>query len=280
MSKFALCVGVNEFEHLPRNNWLNGCVNDAEDCASLLAARYGFPDKSVTLLTDAAATKDAVIGELTTAVERAKLGELDHLVFTFSSHGTQVPDAEGDDEESDRADEAFATYDMRQAGDHWDRNTLIVDDELHDLFAQVPSGVLLDVILDTCHSGSGLRSIDLLLTRQPKFVPPPTVAGLEHVESADPRAFRDLVKNSSVDGGPVLFAACRSDQTAADARFGDRYNGAFTYFFLQALADHDHLSRADVLKKVRRNLSAERFPQRAQLEGPAKSLEAPWGSLA
>lgn len=279
MSKFALCVGVNEFEHLPRNNWLNGCVNDAEDCASLLTGRYGFPDKSVKLLTNAAATKARVIGELTTAVERAKGGELHHLVFTFSSHGTQVPDAEGDDDEADLADEAFATYDMRQAGDQWDPNTLIVDDELHDLFAQVPSGVLLEVILDTCHSGTGLKSIDLLLTRQPKFVPPPTAAGLEHVESADPRAFRDLVKNSSGNGRPVLFAACRSDQTAADARFGNRYNGAFTYFFLKALADHEHLSRTDVLKNVRRSLSAERFPQRAQLEGPAKSLEAAWGTL-
>jgi hypothetical protein len=279
MSKIALCVGVNEFEHLPRNNWLNGCVNDAEDCASLLTSQYRFPEKSVKLLTNAAATKASVIGELTAAVERANAGELDHLVFSFSSHGTQVPDAEGDDE-ADLADEAFATYDMRQAGDQWDPNTLIVDDELHDLFVQVPSGVLLDVILDTCHSGTGLRSIDLLLTRQPKFVPPPTVAGLEHVESADPRAFRDLVRSSSGKGGPVLFAACRSDQTAADARFGDRYNGAFTYFFLKALADYEHLSRAEVLKKVRRSLSAERFPQRAQLEGPATSLQAAWGSLA
>lgn len=279
MSKFALCVGVNEFEHLPRNNWLNGCVNDAEDCASLLTSQYRFPEKSVKLLTNAAATKASVIGELTAAVERANAGELDHLVFSFSSHGTQVPDAEGDDE-ADLADEAFATYDMRQAGDQWDPDTLIVDDELHDLFVQVPSGVLLDVILDTCHSGTGLRSIDLLLTRQPKFVPPPTVAGLEHVESADPRAFRDLVRSSTGKGGPVLFAACRSDQTAADARFGDRYNGAFTYFFLKALADYEHLSRAEVLKKVRRSLSAERFPQRAQLEGPATSLQAAWGSLA
>lgn len=277
MSQFALCVGINRFEHLPVNNWLNGCVNDAEDFVSLLTGRYGFPDKAVTLLTDGGATKAAVIEELTTAVQLAKRGEIDHLVFTFSSHGTQVPDAEGD--EADLADEAFATYDMRQAGDQWDRNTLIIDDELHDLFAQVPAETLLEVILDTCHSGTGLRAIDLLPTRQPRFVPPPTAVGLDHVESADPRAFRDLVKASSGNSRPVLFAACRSDQTAADARFGDRYNGAFTYFFLKALTDAQGMSRAGVLKKVLGSLSAGRFPQRAQLEAPAKFRQAAWGTV-
>jgi metacaspase-1 len=276
MSKFALCVGINEFEHLPQNNWLYGCVNDAEDFVSTLTGQYGFTDNAVTLLTNAAATKDAVLGELDSAVARAERGELEHLVFTFSSHGTQVPDLEG--EEPDHADEAFVTYDMGQNGDQWDRRTLIIDDELHGLFARIPQNVLLDVVLDTCHSGTGLKSIDLLLTRKPKFLPPPTPLGLDQVESADPRAFRDLVKSSDGGGHPVLFAACRSDQTAADARFGDRYNGAFTYFFLKALSGNKDLSRGDLLKKVSGDLRGNRFPQRAQLEAPVKSRQAAWGT--
>ncbi|WP_104130617.1 caspase family protein [Cryobacterium sp. N21] len=154
MTQFALCVGINKFENLPMASWLNGCVNDANDVRELLASGFGFADASITVLTDQAATKDAAFGAMTEALDRANApGEhLDHIVFTMSSHGTQLPDTSGD--EADQVDEAFATYDLRQNGAAWDPGSLIVDDELHDLFARLPKGVLVDVILDTCHSGA------------------------------------------------------------------------------------------------------------------------------
>ena len=68
-------------------------------------------------------------------------------------------------------------------GDQWNRDTVIVDDELRELFGGVPKGVLLEVILDTCHSGTGLKDLDdvmqaALLGRRPRYLPPPTVKGL------------------------------------------------------------------------------------------------------
>ena len=90
-----------------------------------------------------------------------------------------LPDTDGD--ETDRLDEAFTTYDIAPARDQWDPDTVIVDDELRTLFAQVPSEVLLEVYLDTCHSGSGLRAFDVLPGRPPKFIPPPTPDGLDAV---------------------------------------------------------------------------------------------------
>ncbi|MBG6190859.1 hypothetical protein IWX64_001811 [Arthrobacter sp. CAN_A212] len=273
MSKYALCVGINKFENLPTNGWLNGCVNDAKDFAALLTEQYGFAKRNVTVLLDSKATRAAVIGKLQAMVKRAKPD--DHLVFTFSSHGTQVLDASGD--EPDGADEAFVTFDMRQKGDQWDASTLILDDELHDLLATLPDGVLLDVVLDTCHSGSGLRALDLLPTRRPRFVPPPTPLGLEQTESADPRAFRDLVRSDAA-AKPVLFAACRSDQTAADADFSGRYSGAFSYFLLKALRDDPAKSRRDVLKQVSADLRGGKFTQRAQLEAPAAAKGSAWGA--
>ena len=94
MARRALCVGINEFESLPQTSWLDGCVNDANDIAKALRP-LGFTARATTVLTDAGATKKAVMAALTTLVDKAKAG--DHLVFTFSSHGTQVPNEPGGD---------------------------------------------------------------------------------------------------------------------------------------------------------------------------------------
>ena len=283
MNEFALCVGINRFKNLPMASWLNGCVNDAEDVSTLLSKAFGFADKSITVLTDQAATKDAVFGAMTEALDRANMpGEhLDHIVFTMSSHGTQLPDTSGD--EADQVDEAFATYDLRQTGAAWDPGSLILDDELHDLFTRLPKGVLLDVILDTCHSGTGLRALDLIPTvddRRPRFVPPPTPLGRDgaEAEGADTRMLRDLVRASKAAAKPVLFAACRADQTAADANFDGRYNGAFTHFLLDALQSGAPPSRAEIIKQVNVKLRGRQFAQRAQLEASAPGKSTAWGT--
>ena len=89
------------------------------------------------MLRDKDATKKKVMAALTTMVGKAKPG--DHLVFTFSSHGTQVPSMPDDPDETDGLDEAFACYDIKSAGDGWDRKTVIIDNELRDLFAPCPT---------------------------------------------------------------------------------------------------------------------------------------------
>ena len=157
MARSALCVGINEFSSLPMTSWLNGCVNDAKDIAAALR-KYGFTARSTTVLTDSDATKKNVMAALEGMIGKAKAG--DHLVFTFSSHGTQVPNEPGATDEPDDMDEVFACYDIRRKGDQWDRATVIVDDELRDLFARLPQGVLLEVLLDTCHSGTGLKDLE------------------------------------------------------------------------------------------------------------------------
>lgn len=275
--KYALCVGINDFQNLPRGSWLNGCVNDANDFAQMLGAGYGFADAQIEVLTDGAATKAAVMDRLADAMDRAASDGLKHLVFTFSSHGTQIPDASGD--EADQTDEAFATYDLNQAGDQWDPATLISDDELHGLISRAGPGMLVEVVLDTCHSGTGLKALDLLPGRRPRFLPPPTPIGLERTATADPRAFRDLVSRSGPGPRPVLLAGCRSDQTSADAVFEGRYNGAFTYYLLGELRTDGTRSRRSLLTAVTKSLAKGRFDQRAQLECPSGAKASPWGSV-
>jgi hypothetical protein len=289
MARKAVCVGINEFASLPRSSWLSGCVNDAEDMAKALR-KHGFSSRGITVLTDAAATKKHVLAALTALVDKARTG--DHLVFSFSSHGTQVPNTAGDDDEPDGLDEAFACHEIRQKGDSWDRTTVIVDDELRDLFAGLPKGVLLEVFLDTCHSGSGLKDLDaimqaMLLGRRPRFLPPPTPTGLtkaREIREATPRrvdrkALVELTKGPRGSSKPVLFAACRPAQTASDATFEDRANGAFTYLFLKALAEDPTQTRRDLLTAVTAGLKSGDFEQRSTLEGPPQSKKVPFGSF-
>ncbi|MGV1010251.1 MAG: caspase family protein [Dermatophilaceae bacterium] len=276
MTKRALCVGINQFAHLPMASWLNGCVNDANDMAAMLGGR-GFPAADTTVLTEAAATKPAIMGALTSMVTSAVAG--DHLVFSFSSHGTQVPDTDGD--EADHADEAFATYDIAQKGSQWDVNTVIVDDELRVLLEKLPKGVLMEVFLDTCHSGTGLRAEDLLSGRRPRFLPPPTVSGMRTVDNALRRGtVNEVVKALPSGSRPVLYAGCRADQTSADATFGGRSSGAFTYYLLKALDADASRPRSAIHAELTASLRSNDFGQRPTLEGPAKAKKTaigdPW----
>jgi metacaspase-1 len=262
-NKKALCVGINQFKNYP-DAALQGCVNDANEMSALLQKLLGFKKSDITVLKDAKATKANIIGKLKAMVDGAKVGKYSSLVFSLSSHGTQVPDLSGD--EPDRADEAFCPYDLAQSGNEWDKNHIIVDDELRDLFIQLPENVLLEVYLDTCHSGTGLKAIDMLLDRRPRYMPPPSLEAFMEVDSKRSRGLRHGLLEKGVTDN-ILWAACRSDQTSADANIAGGWHGAFTYFFCKEMYDcNNSLTRAELLAKVRTDLKKGQYSQIPQLE--------------
>jgi metacaspase-1 len=262
----ALCIGINQYKNYPSAT-LQGCVPDAHDMSSLLQKLLGFASSDITVLLDAQATKANIINNLKAMVDGAKAGKYSYLVFSMSSHGTQVPDLSGD--EDDRVDEAFCPYDLAQAGNQWDPNHIIADDELRDLFVQLPPDVLMEVYLDTCHSGTGLKAIDLLLDRKPRYLPPPSLAAFKQVEGKRQRSLaRGMLEKGLVHH--ILWAACRADQTSADAHIAGGWHGAFTYYFCkEMIACNNSLSRAQVLAKVRADLAAGQYSQVPQLETEA-----------
>lgn len=81
MGCWALCIGVNEYQHTSTLRPLRGCANDARDIGELLSA-HGF---NVTLLIDATCEEmhDAVV----TLIENC--GEKDKVVVSLSGHGAQ-----------------------------------------------------------------------------------------------------------------------------------------------------------------------------------------------
>lgn len=276
-NRIGLCVGINQFKNYP-SAALQGCVPDANNMAALLQKLLGFSSSDITLLLDAQATKTNIMKQLKSMVDGAKAGKYSYLVFSMSSHGTQVPDTNRDEE--DGVDEAFCPHDLAELNGQWDPKHIIVDDELRDLFIQLPSNVLLEVYLDTCHSGDGLRAIDLLPDRKPRFLPPPSPEALRRVQDRRARGLdRALVEKGILHH--ILWAACRSNQTSADARISGTWHGAFTYYFCkEMLACNNTLTRAQVLKKVRADLTAAHYSQTPQLETEATKRDAKFPGTA
>lgn len=277
LHRHALCVGINRYPNLPTVS-LQGCVQDAQDMAELLTDRLGFRPTEVTPLVDEAATKSRILAELGEMVQAALAGRLDHLVFSFSGYGTQVPDL--NPEAWDRADDAFCPSDLALRGIGWDLDHLMVDGELHDLFVQLPPTVILEVYLDTCHSGAGLRAADLLLDRKPRYLPPPTLEAFRDIEfrQARPAHVKLLEKGLSHH---ILWTAARENQVAAEAYLDGGWHGAFTWHFCREARFHaPDGTRAQVLAGVRADLRRRHFTQVPQLDSEAVTRHGPLKAVA
>jgi metacaspase-1 len=209
-------------EGKPWPGHLTACEFDANDMEAV-AKSQGFETK--TLLT-ADATTSNVSNAIADFGER--LGPEDVLCITYSGHGGQVPDANGD--EDDRLDETWALYDRQ-----------LVDDELYAMWSKLTPGARVLVLSDSCHSGSVLKLMpsqaDLEKVEQPagdeaapgavKALPPEVEDAVyqEHKELYD-RIQRDTPDSTKahLSASALLISGCKDNQTSGD---GDR-NGVFT----------------------------------------------------
>ncbi len=278
MAKRALLVGVNDYPGT--QNDLYGCVNDITNVYDVLVKYFGFTSTDITLLSDKRATKAAILDGLRGLVSGSAAG--DTLVFHYSGHGSQVRDTEGD-ELADNLDEIICPVDFDWNGG------FIKDDDFDALFKELKKGVMLEVLLDSCHSGTGTREIILdrgALQRgapapaldaqslwatsciRPRYLAPPADIALRADEIFGPELPRRRLGNTSALNH-VLWAACRSNQYSADADIGGKPGGAFTYFFCKHVRDTGgRVTRSDLLKRVRASLKHEGFSQVPQLECP------------
>ncbi len=141
----SLHIGLNTVDPDHYDGWdgaLTACEFDANAMEAIAQTR-GF---ETTKLLTAEGSSEAV----TSAIENAA-GELqsgDFFFVTYSGHGGQVPDLNGEDEE-DRSDETWVLYDRQ-----------LVDDELYALWAKFEPGVRIFLLSDSCHSGSVAKNIE------------------------------------------------------------------------------------------------------------------------
>ena len=246
---YALLVCVNKYK-IPGNN-LRGCLNDVKNMRVLLG-HNDFSVLHVRSLTDEQATKQRIMDSLEQMVMNMKEG--DHGVFHFSGHGSQVPDTNND--ESDCLDEILCPHDF-----DW-TSTYITDDGLREILSNLHPGATLDVVLDACHSGTGLREAGDLIAR---FIP--YTGPMPRIEYNPSYMLRGLDQPNV-----ALWAGCRSDQTSADAYINNIWQGAMTWAFCLAMSGIDlgqlsHGSaRGNVIKKMETLLSKAGYDQEPQLE--------------
>jgi len=255
-------VGINDYPGTEAD--LAGCVNDARDWGELLTSR-GF---AVTTLLNKKASRKGMLDAIGGLVSQARSGET--VVFTYSGHGSYVPDEDGD--EPDGTDECLCPWDIVDGGP-------ITDDVLHDIYSSKAAGVKLIVISDSCHSGSVSRWNPLLtpgpvpgrkaLQRKVRFLPPRTFLSQRDAAAL---GLRRATRTSSPPGrhASLLMAGCQDTEYSYDAYFKDRPNGAFTFVALMAL---DGLKKNATYKNwhdaIRTVLPSQQYPQGPSLFGTA-----------
>lgn len=280
MAKKAFLVGINDYAPVgPGGPDLRGCVNDVRDMAHTLNALGIVPAAPGTMriVTDARATRAAILSGFKWLITGAKKGDV--LVFHYSGHGSQVADVGG--EELDGKDETICPHDFATAG-------MIKDDDFRKLLAGLPAGVNLDVILDSCHSGTGTKELAALATVPEeqsvayRYVEPPIDWG--YFLEADPTLpQRGLFKPDAAAGAKeavivpglnhVLWAGCRDNQTSAEAPIGGVMRGAFTYCFCQAVRRAGAtVTRRRLDGLVSADLRRMGYSQVPQLEGTKASI--------
>jgi len=135
----SLHIGLNRVDPAHYGGWdgqLAGCVNDAKDMAAIAQSRHFDP---ITTLLDQQATAERVIEVMLGAAGQLQAGDL--FLLTYSGHGGQVRDTNGD--EPDGRDETWCLY-----------NRQLVDDELYGLWGRFEPGTRILMLSDSCHSGS------------------------------------------------------------------------------------------------------------------------------
>ena len=246
----SLHIGLNGVSAAAYSGWdgpLAACEFDANDMAALAKKRGMKPD---VLLTKKA-TRSAVLAGMRRAARALKSGDL--FFMSYSGHGGQVPDTNGD--EVDRQDETWCLYDGQ-----------LIDDELYGELGKFKAGVRILVLSDSCHSGTVTREAMLppatIPTQRPKNMPDAVAMRTyrEHQAfydklqkdvakeagrtlSLDPDAMLaagriiESTRLTSIAGeckaSVLLISGCQDNQTSMD---GD-HNGAFTEQLLQVWND-------------------------------------------
>ncbi|MBL8547402.1 MAG: caspase family protein [Hyphomonadaceae bacterium] len=262
--KFALLVAVGEYASPPagtaRVPTLNGPPNDVALMRNLLRTQYGFADADIVTIAGPQATRQGIIAAFRRhLVTNAQRRPGSQIVFYFSGHGSTITDRNGD--EGDGVDETLVAYNSRLPGQRD-----ITDDEIGGLFSRLSAHTNNTVfILDSCHSGTGVRDIDDPVSRE---LPParplaPAVGAADDVPEA---ASAFLPRRDSYILLSGSMASERSREGPIPAANGAVY-GFFTYYLAQTLSRSPGDSYEHAIRDVRTAVLRVSPAQHPQVEG-------------
>ncbi len=219
----SLHIGLNSVDPERYSGWagpLNACENDAKDMQALA--------KASKFTTQILLTKDATRANVIKAIKSAAklLSKNDMFLLTYSGHGGQLPDKNGD--EPDGVDETWCLFDGQ-----------LIDDEMGHLWKNFAAGVRVLMISDSCHSGSVAKALmDVALQNEvtkpcdtPRFMPAEIAQSVylrnrEYYDKIIDKSDAEVVER---EGEPdkyhgLLISGCQDVQVSYDGVF----NGAFT----------------------------------------------------
>ena len=203
MTLNLLSIGIN----YQGDYKLNGCH---EDVISLKKVLYDTKSNKgiYSQLIDSPGHSRPTLENIKAQIEAiySKLKSGDTMIFTFSGHGGQVKDISGD--EKDGKDECIYDCDLFP----------IKDDDLNKMLVEaLPREVTLFVLLDCCHSGTGL---DLPWIYKP-------------FQGEDAESGKTYNKKI------YCISGCRDEETSADAWIDKKPQGALTAMFCKVYSKVD-----------------------------------------
>lgn len=202
--KRALLIGIN---YIHSDMRLNGCINDIMNVKNMLITEFGYKDGDIIIMTDITSVLPTRVNILNSLLTLITCGS-NEIYFHYSGHGTHTIDYNKD--EADGQDEALVPIDYDTAG-------CILDDELRGLLQCLNENIRLTMVLDCCHSGTGVDLTYNLYERSNKYY-----------------LLEDPLNKMKTRGKVICFSGCRDDQTSADAYEENQYQGALTYALISA----------------------------------------------
>lgn len=177
---FSLHIGLNKVDkkaypyQVPD---LMACEKDAIDLQKL-AIKIGYKS---SLLLGENANYNALVQAIASMASQLKAGDI--FLLTYSGHGSQVLDKNGD--ETDGLDETWVLYDRQ-----------IIDDELYELWSKFALGVRILVISDSCHSGTVVRTTQAKVRNtRDKVIPFCAASGILLSASRDHQTAMEIEEN-------------------------------------------------------------------------------------
>ena len=258
-TKKALLIGIN---YRGTSSALNGCINDVNNMRSYLLS-HGYTANDIIVMTDDTPTKPTRLNMINAMLDLFMSGAR-QLFMHYSGHGSWERDTSGD--EADRRDESLVPLDYLQAG-------MLTDDQLRGLLTLLPATSKLTVVLDCCHSGTGL---DLAYCLKKKIR---RIRVKRRNRWRYKRVSRMVMQKdtriANTPGPVVMLSGCLDKQYSADAYEEGKYQGAMTFCLLKALEKKEDYTWKELVIKVRLFLKTHKYKQIANFtSGQALNLQS------
>jgi uncharacterized caspase-like protein len=244
---YAVIVGISSYQSQSLN--LKWADEDALDVYDTLRRGKNWETDKITLLTNAAATRDGIKSAIAGLAKR--VGADDQVVFYFSGRGSYSPDQPPFDE-GDGLDEFLVPYDALPNSPAQD----LSDDELEALFSSLPTNNVL-IVLD---AGFAPRP-GSPTGREKNLVRAPAGAGAARTAASR----LDGMGRELARPGYVLVTASLPGEAPTESN--QLRNGVFTYFFTEGLRG--------AASGGRKNVSAQQAFEYAVLRATSTAGQAP-----